>query len=275
MGGPMYDSIIQHTQSVDFVTKYLSGELPGDRFVRLVDERRSDLLDRGMSEWEISLLRRFPVDERSALAKMFGALGASTTDGYPSDFDEYRRKVLGGFRHLPDRFTSIFPEETRVAYELSRSIAPKSVLVAGSYYTYLAVWLIPGLAPDGKMYCVDPDPTVCDLARTNMDNLGFSDRVEIICDDAIRVLGREISPLDLLVIDAYGSREHPDPRYHGKTIYGPIAKAALPRMTSGSVILAHNADPTSSDLDEFFDAVADAQASSFLKTTEHLAVFRL
>jgi predicted O-methyltransferase YrrM len=275
MGGPMYDSIIRHTQAVDFVKEYLSGGLPGDRFVRLVDEQRTELLDRGMSEWEISLLRRFPVDEQSALSKLFGTLGGASTKGHPSDFAEFRDQISDGFRHLPDRFTSIFPEETRVAYELSRNITPRSVLVAGSYYMFLAVWLIPGLAPGGKMSCVDPDPTVCDLARANMDDLGFSDQVEIICDDAIGVLERSSIPLDLVVIDAYGSREHPDPRFHGKTIYGPIVKAALPRLASGSVILAHNADPTSSDLDEFFDAISGAQASSFLETTEHLAVFRL
>ncbi len=279
MGGPMYDAIMQHAQEFDFIKEYLGETLPVDEFKRLVDERRAELLAAGMSEWEISLLRRFPVSERDALEKLSETLteeGTDLTQGdHSSDFAEYRNMVSESFAHLPDRFTSIFPEETQVAYKLSRMIGPRTILVAGAYYMYLAVWLVPGLAPGGRMTCIDPDPTVCELARKNTESLGFSDKVEIICDDAVAVLTRSSAPLDLLVIDAYGSREHPEPRYHGKAIYGPIVKAALPRMVSGSVILAHNADRDSADLDEFLYAVRGSQASSFLDTTEHMAVFRL
>jgi len=275
----MFDAIVQSTRGFDFVGEYLDGRMTTDRFVHKVDTHRKELLAAGLSEWQFSLLRRFPGDMMGPLCKLRDTLSADGIVGPPGGFDgefeTYRRLVSDTFIHLPNRFTSIFPEETRVAYELSRLIRPRSVVVAGSYYAYLAVWLVPGLLPDGRIICVDPDDSVCRVARANMAALGFSDRVTVVCDDAIVVLGDDDRPIDLLVVDAYGSREHRDSRRHGKAIYGPIVRAALPRMGRGSTIFAHNAVENAPDLRDFYEAVSTARVASFLGTTEHMGIFRL
>ena len=82
-------------------------------------------------------------------------------------------------------------------------------------------------------------------------------------------------PIDLLVVDAYGPSTNDDPEYRGKAIYGPIVRAALPRMKSGGVVMAHNADQESPSLDGFFDVLKNVRWKVFLDTTEHLAVFGL
>ena len=278
MGGPLYDTIIRQTEQLDFVRDYFRGTIARDSFKARVDQEREKLLGAGIDEWGVSLLRRMPPDDTRAASQLLaelcehGIIGA--TPPREADFSAYQEEIWSSFSHLPDRVTSIFPEEARSAYELSRAIRPKTVVVAGSYYGYLAVWMVPGLAEEGKIFCIDPDPKVSALAKENARSLGFEDRMVIVCDDAISVLENANDDIDLLVVDAYGGRDHPDPRFHGKSIYGPIVKAAMPHFGANATILAHNADRTSADLDEFLGAVAGWRVSIFLDTTEHLAVFR-
>jgi predicted O-methyltransferase YrrM len=220
-----------------------------------------------------------PPNDRDAAATLLATLqrhGLTRNSVlHDAEFEDFRRRIRSEFMHLSDRYTAIFPEEARAAFELSLAVRPRRVVVAGSYYGYLAVWLVPGLADGGRMVCIDPDTEVSDLADRNMRTLGYADRVSVLADDAVRVLGDDEEPVDLLVVDAHGGRSNPNPRYHGKAIYGPIVEAALPRMTSGAFVLAHNADRSSAALSEFYDRLAGARFSVFLDTTENLAVFAL
>jgi predicted O-methyltransferase YrrM len=155
------------------------------------------------------------------------------------------------------------------------ALRPASIVVCGAYYNYLAVWLVPGLRPGGHMLCLDIDQSVSDVGKANMEAMGYSDRVTTRCQDAEEVLLDEDGPIDLLVLDATGPATHPDPRYHGKSIYGPLLAAARNRMPAGAYVLAHNADQGSPLLPEFYAGVADATFAHFLGTTEDLALFRL
>ena len=177
--------------------------------------------------------------------------------------------------HLPDRFTSIFPEEARSAYALSRALEPRRVFVAGSYYGYLAVWLIPGLARDGEMICSDVDPTVCALAQQNMLALSEDSRVKVICEDAEQLAEpdrgahRFVRP---------GRLRRPKPtrirNIIGKAIYGPLLKASLPRLHEKSILLVHNAEPGARELAGFFKMTEKAKFSLYLNTTDNLAVYQ-
>ncbi|MBT3274773.1 MAG: hypothetical protein HN368_16575 [Spirochaetales bacterium] len=277
VGGVMYDSIMSQAGAFDFVANYLSGGLDREKFTRLVDENSRQLASAGLSEWEVNLLRRFPVNDSAALEELNRQFASGDTaeerSARQKEFEAYRELIVPRFSHLTDRFTSIFPEETRAAFELSRIMGPKNVVVAGSYYAYFAVWLIPGIQESGHMTCIDPDKEVCNLAEKNIAALGYSDRVSVVCDDAIAVLDNGDDPIDLLVVDAYGSRNYPDTRHHGKAIYGPILQAALPRLEKETVILAHNADRESGELAEFFGLLSNPKLAVFLDTTEHLAAF--
>ena len=104
--------------------------------------------------------------------------------------------------------------------------------------------------------------------------LGKSGQVDVICEDAEKLLKRETRPIDLFVLDAYGSHHAPDPRYHGKAIYGPLLQAALPRLHEKSLLLVHNAESQSPDLAEFYQILGQARLSLELKTTDNLAVFQ-
>lgn len=279
MGGPMYKIINEKARQFLFVNDYYAGKMDHNTFSQNINAHKELLTAAGLNDWQIQLLSRFPSNDTEAATRMLYSLydaGAiSSSSCHEQAFQDFRTQVEEMFLHLPDRTTSIFPEEARIAFELSLAIRPKHVVVAGSYYNYFAVWLIPGLASDGSMTCIDIDPQVCELARLNMKALGYEDRVQVVCGDAEIFLQNEQEPIDLFVVDAYGSSSHPDARYHGKAIYGPLIKAALPHMQKGDYILAHNAEEGSKDLSEFFQAVSKAAFSILLSTTDNAAVYQL
>lgn len=279
MGGPIYKLINEKAIQFSFVKDYYAGKMDHITFLQYLNKHKEQLIESGLNDGEIQLLSRFPSNDAEAATRMLhslydaGAISSNTC--HEQAFQDFRTRVEKIFKHLPNRTTSIFPEEARIAFELSMAIRPKHIVVAGSYYNYFAVWFISGLANDSRMTCIDIDPQVCELARLNMKALGYEDRVQVICGDAEIYLQNEKGPMDLFVVDAYGGFNHLDARYHGKAIYGPLVKAALPHMQKGAYILAHNAEEKSKDLREFFEAVSDATFSMSLNTTEHVAVYQL
>ena len=279
MGGTIYGTVMEKVAHLPWIQDYMGGKTDSLAFQQELAGHKDQLNAIGLSDWWIGLLNRFPNDPwqgtRRMLELLYSAGMARTSQIDEQIFLKFEKQVERSFSHMPDRYTSIFPEEARAAYTLSCAIRPGSIFVAGSYYGYLAVWLIPGLAPNGRMLCSDVDPVVCELARQNMLALGDADRINVVCLDAEELLKRESSPIDLFVLDAYGSYGHPDPRYHGKAIYGPLLKAALPRLHKKSIILVHNAENGFSELAEFFQMVRDARLSLYLNTTDNLAIYQI
>ena len=275
----MFQYLRERTSGFAFVETYLTGAISRDEFRSRVEANADDLEAAGLSRFEIKKLSMFPPDRRVCAAGMLEAMASAglADDPAPRDaeFDAFLAEMDKRFRHLDHRRTYIFPDETRGAFEFSMALHPKNVVVCGAYYNYLAVWLVPGLAPGGRMLCLDIDGSVSEAGRANMQRLGFTDGVETVCRDAEEALLKGNDPIDLLVLDATGPQMHPDPRYHGKSIYGPLLAAARPRMGSGAWVLAHNADQGSPLLSEFYAGVADATFTHYLGTTDDLAVFRL
>jgi predicted O-methyltransferase YrrM len=279
MGGPIYNAVMEKVAHLPLIKDYMIGTIDKVTFQQELLKSRDQFKTLGVGDWWLGLLARFPNDPWEGVRLMTEQLSSSGILAAPEAeqqaYQEYEQQVRQQFSHLPDRFTSIFPEETRIAHALSRARKPESIFVAGSYYGYLAVWLIPGLAAGGQMILSDVDPTVCALAQRNMEAMGAGSRVTVMCEDAEKLLQSGTDPIDLFVLDAYGGHTHPDPRYHGKAIYAPLLKAALPHLHEKSILLVHNAERNSEDLAEFFTLVKDARFSIYLNTTENMAVFQL
>lgn len=279
MGGPVYLAIMEKAAQLPFVQDYMNGKIDQNAFQHKMIMNRIELASLGLDDSWFDLLYRFPNDQWRGARQLAEAL--LSTGGFPAPvvdehgYKAFENRVGTHFAHLPDRFTSIFPEEARIGFTLSCTIKPSSIFVAGSYYGYLAVWLIPGLAANGQMILSDVDPVVCGLAERNMHAMGEGGRVKVKCEDAEKLLRNDTTPIDLFVLDAYGGYGHKDPQYHGKAIYGPLMKAALPRLHEKSLVHVHNAERDAKELAGFFRLVQNAKLSMFLNTTENMAVFQL
>jgi len=162
-------------------------------------------------------------------------------------FDTYRSYIYENYNH-GQYYTSVQPEDERLAYAVSKIVKPKSAFIAGSYYGYFAIWLMPHIAENNGL-CIlsDIDQRVCRLAKNNFDKLGYANNAQIMCEDAVKLLNARKEPLDFILIDALGSWNDPRPDYRGKQIYIPILKAACASLTKGSTILMHNVRPRDFD----------------------------
>ena len=111
MGGPLYDVIIRQTAQLEFVQDYFRGGIERESFKARVDEEREKLLEAGIDEWGVSLLRRLPPDDAKAATQLLEELCehgiVETANPHEDDFSEYREVIRSRFSHLPDRVTSL------------------------------------------------------------------------------------------------------------------------------------------------------------------------
>lgn len=278
MGGTIEQIITEQTNNIKFIQDYFTGKLERNMFRNMVMQNKDVLINVGLNEYWINLLKQMPSDNKQdpqrMLDELYSAKSIESSLFDEAGFQLFKKDVDEKFMHLPSRYTSIFSEETRCAYALSKAIMPTNVVVAGSYYNYFVVWLFPGLTEGGKITCLDVDPSVCALAEKNMKALGLERHTNIICSDAEKYLINSSESIDLLVLDAYGSNTHTDKRYHGKAIYAPLLKAALKSLNENSFVLAHNAEEGAKDRREFYQIVSDFKFSMLVNTTENIGVFQ-
>lgn len=198
--------------------------------------------DYGLNRDQLSLATRFPGDELRYVDECLAFLreaGVIRSTEYPKvQFSAFRERIANEFLHL-GYSTYIFEEEARLLYALAFLLPGTRWAFLGSYYGYWAVWALPGLiARGGHAVLVDIDPAVQGLAKANFEALGGRDAVTFLTADATRASSDEA--FDVLVLDAEGPKDHPDPRIRDKAIYGPILEAWLPALNPYGVVLAHN-----------------------------------
>jgi hypothetical protein len=68
----------------------------------------------------------------------------------------------------------------------------------------------------------------------------YSRNVDIVVATGQRYLSEAEEKYDLIVLDAEGPRDHPDPRQRGKRIYEPLLESARPHVSTGSMLVCHN-----------------------------------
>jgi len=127
---------------------------------------------------------------------------------------------------------------------ISKMVKPKVVLELGTFTGYSALCLAEGLADGGRLYTIDIDDEIVDLAKEFVCKSELADNIEFLVGDALDVLENlDISP-DLVFIDA------------DKKEYISYYSAILPKMKKGSIMLVDNvlwdgkvADSTVTDAD--------------------------
>jgi predicted O-methyltransferase YrrM len=158
--------------------------------------------------------------------------------------------------HVPH--TTMTPLARRLLFGIAVAHRPRRMVVLGSFVGYAAVWLFgPALscyqlfAVDRLLACDIFEPAVL-TARENFASLPGGDQIQVVHSDAADWLAADREPIDLLYLDV-------DNIERGKRDYVPLLEAALPKLTSGSLVLAH--DVTHPDyighLDDYRALVSD------------------
>jgi caffeoyl-CoA O-methyltransferase len=102
------------------------------------------------------------------------------------------------------------------------------VLEIGTFVGLGAVSMAAALPPDGRVTTLEVNPDTAAIARRNIDESGYGDRIELIVGDALQTLDRLEGPFDLIYIDAW------------KNDYPAYYDRALPKLAERGVIVCDN-----------------------------------
>ncbi len=111
---------------------------------------------------------------------------------------------------------------------ISKLIQPTYILEIGSFLGYSALCLAKGLKPGGELHTLELDEATAAIARSNFKSSKTKNKIILHAGNALELLERLDKPWDLVFIDA------------DKTGYTDYYKALVPKLKSGSLILADN-----------------------------------
>jgi predicted O-methyltransferase YrrM len=101
--------------------------------------------------------------------------------------------------HLP----SIGPIKGKIISAIMKKYKPTTILEIGTLHGYSAILMADSLSDDGKLITVEIDKNNADAARKNIDKAGLSNKIKVICDNALDVIPTLAGyKFDLVFLDA-------------------------------------------------------------------------
>ncbi|EFG76953.1 O-methyltransferase [Mycobacterium parascrofulaceum ATCC BAA-614] len=141
---------------------------------------------------------------------------------------------------------------------LAGAIQAHRVLEIGTLGGFSTIWLARGAGPRGRVVTLEYEPKHAEVARTNLDRAGLTDRVEVIVGaalDTLPTLGG--APFDMVFIDA------------DKENYAAYLGWAVRLARPGALIVADNVIREGQVLDPRDDAQARAVRQTLQLMGEH------
>jgi caffeoyl-CoA O-methyltransferase len=131
---------------------------------------------------------------------------------------------------MPRAAMQVSPEQGALLELLARLIGASRILEVGTFTGYSAICLARGLAPGGRLVCLEVDQEYAAIARDNLADAGLDDRAEVRVGPAAEALRQmpEEPDFDLAFIDA------------DKPGYPDYYELVLPRVRAGGLILLDN-----------------------------------
>jgi caffeoyl-CoA O-methyltransferase len=143
--------------------------------------------------------------------------------------------VLEALRSETDRLgdisrMQISPEQGAFMTLLTAAIGTTSAIEVGTFTGYSSICIARGLAPQGKLVCVDASEEWTNIAKKYWTKSGVQDRIELRLGSAIPILQKleAGTTFDFAFIDAE------------KTEYDAYYELILPRMRKNGLILFDN-----------------------------------
>jgi predicted O-methyltransferase YrrM len=135
--------------------------------------------------------------------------------------------------HVKDVHLAVARETAQLLYVLARSIKARSIVEFGTSFGISTLYLAAALKDNGggRVIGSEFEPSKVKAARANMAAAGLADLVEIREGDALETLAHDLpESIDLVLLDG------------AKTLYAPVLSRLAPRLRTGALIVADNAD---------------------------------
>jgi predicted O-methyltransferase YrrM len=161
----------------------------------------------------------------------------------------------------------VAPNQGKLLHLLVRLTHTMKILEIGTLGGYSTIWLARALPPGGRLISLEFSPRHADIARSNIQRAGLSDRVEIRVGPALEslpVVEKEgLGPFDFIFIDA----DKPNnPGYLEWAIHlsRPGALIIVDNVVrDGAIVDASSTDPTTQGTRRMFEMMSlDSRLSS-------------
>jgi len=130
-------------------------------------------------------------------------------------------------------YLAVSRETATLLYMLGRSLGARSIVEFGTSFGISTLHLAAALKDNGggRVIGTEFEPSKVTRARENVAAGGLSDFVEIRAGDALESLSRDLpETIDLVLLDG------------AKTLYARVLALLAPRLRSGAMIVADNAN---------------------------------
>ncbi|HTQ08279.1 MAG TPA: O-methyltransferase [Polyangiaceae bacterium] len=179
------------------------------------------------------LLERLYADaarSNALIGELFGKLSPEERAARMSDPNADYRAFYGRAKHI---HMPVSPETGKLLYMLARASGARAIVEFGTSFGISTVHLAAALRDNGggKLIGTEFEPSKVAHARENVAAAGLGDLVEIREGDALETLSRDLpASVDLVLLDG------------AKPLYEKILALVAPRLRSGSLLVADNAD---------------------------------
>jgi predicted O-methyltransferase YrrM len=164
-----------------------------------------------------------------ATAPQFAAVSAGERQRLMRSKTDYRDLYTA----LADFGLPVSRETGRLLYMLARSTGARSIVEYGTSFGLSTLHFAAALRDNGggRLIGSEFEPSKVARAQANLQAAGLADLVEIREGDALETLARDLpETIDLLLLDG------------AKGLYADILALVEPRLRSGALIVADNAD---------------------------------
>lgn len=165
--------------------------------------------------------------------------------------------VLAANRAAGLQQIDVSPLQGRFLALMLRVRGAKRVLEIGTLGGYSTICMARALGDGGDITTLEIDPATADFARSNIDNAGLSDRINVITGAALDILPTLEGPFDLVFIDA-DKRNNAAYLDWAVKLSGPGTVIIVDNVIrSGGIVDASKTDPHTGGTRAMFEAMKD------------------
>lgn len=144
------------------------------------------------------------------------------------------------------RIPNIGGAKGRLVRRLIDRHRPLHAIEIGSLLGYSAILIAGSLPPKGRLTCVEWNPYLAKLVKSNLENAGLARRARVVVGDALRVVPLLPGRFDFVLIDA------------SKEDYLDYLRQLEPKLRPGAVIVADNTKVYRRDVAPYLEYVRNS-----------------
>jgi predicted O-methyltransferase YrrM len=159
-----------------------------------------------------------------------GQIVPDLVEGYLAELNHARDEVLDDIARTGERgnLPLVDAEVGALLRVLALASGAKRILEVGTCIGYSGIWLAGALPSGGMLITMEKDPERAQIAKSNFERAGLSDRVSILVGDAQLKIVKVAGPFDLIFQDG------------AKPLYNTLLDPLVALLRPGGLLITDN-----------------------------------